>query len=196
MESDVTIRDVMSREYVGVSESDSVLGVARLMRDEQSACVIVLRGSEPVGIVTEWDVLDLVADGDDPETTDIGEIMSSPVVTVDPDRGLIEAAETMTRETIRNLLVIENDDILGVLTQRDVIAATGSLARTSTVEATATGEPRTTRSNPGAGTGPGTEQTGERVGFERQGICEVCGALSHSLVEENGQLVCADCRGV
>jgi len=194
MESDVTIREVMSREYVGVSESDSVLGTVQLMRDEESACVIVLRGSEPVGIVTEWDVLGLIADERDPGGTEIADVMSSPVVTVDPDRGLSEAAETMAREGIRNLLVTENDDIVGVLTQRDVIAATGSMARsTNSAQATTPGtepEPRASSANP-ARQGPG-----ERVGFERQGICEVCGALSHSLVEENGQLVCADCRGV
>lgn len=192
MESDVTIREVMSREYVGVSESDSVLGAVKLMRDEASACVIVLRGSEPVGIVTEWDVLGLVADEGDPDTTEISTIMSRPVVTVDPDRGLSEAAETMTREGIRNLLVTENDDIVGVLTQRDVIAATGSMARTTTSAGTAApgNEPRASSAN------PTREGAGERVGFERQGICEVCGALSHSLAEENGQLVCADCRGV
>jgi predicted transcriptional regulator len=194
MESDVTIREVMSREYVGVSESDSVLGVVQLMRDEETACVIVLRGSEPVGIVTEWDVLGLVADELDPDESDVAEVMSSPVVTVDPDRGLSEAAETMAREGIRNLLVTENDDIVGVLTQRDVIAATGSLARTTnSAQATAPGtdpEPRASSAN------PARQGAGGRVGFERQGICEVCGALSHSLVEENGQLVCADCRGV
>lgn len=192
MESDVTIREVMSREYVGVSESDSVLGAVQLMRDEASACVIVLRGSEPVGIVTEWDVLGLVADEGDPETTEISTIMSSPVVTVDPDRGLSEAAETMTHEGIRNLLVTENDDIVGVLTQRDVIAATGSIVRTTANAQTAAPgtDPRATSAN------PSRESVGEHVGFERQGICEVCGALSHSLAEENGQLVCADCRGV
>jgi CBS domain-containing protein len=194
MESEVTIREVMSREYVGVSESDSVLGTVQLMREEGSACVIVLRGNEPVGIVTEWDVLGLVADEMDPESTDISDVMSSPVVTVDPDRGLSEAAETMAHEGIRNLLVTENDDIVGVLTQRDVIAAAGSLARTTNGTGTATPgaepEPRTATHNPGMGA------PSERVGFERQGICEVCGALSHSLVEENGQLVCADCRGV
>ncbi|MFQ3293942.1 MAG: CBS domain-containing protein [Halobacteriales archaeon] len=193
MENEVTIREVMSREYVGVSESDSVLGAVQLMRDEASACVIVLRGSEPVGIVTEWDVLGLVADELDPETTEIAAIMSSPVVTVDPDRGLSEAAETMGHEGIRNLLVTEADDIVGVLTQRDVIAATGSMARSMNGQTATLGtepEPRAASAN------PARQAAGDRVGFERQGICEVCGSLSHSLVEENGQLVCADCRGV
>ncbi|WP_254768351.1 CBS domain-containing protein [Salinilacihabitans rarus] len=194
MESELSVRDVLTPEYVGVSESDTVLGAVRLMRKERSGCALVVRGSEPVGIVTEWDVLGLVADEAVPAETTVGEVMSKPVLTVDVDRSLSDAASTMARENIRHLVVEDVDagEVVGVLTQRDVIAAAGSFAGTT--------------SRAGSATAPVGGPEGDDVGdealpnggdeFSTQGVCEACGSLADSLREVNGQLVCPECRSV
>ncbi|MFP8888399.1 cyclic nucleotide-binding/CBS domain-containing protein [Natrialbaceae archaeon A-CW2] len=193
MESNLSVRETLTTEYVGVSESDSVLGAVRLMRHERAGCVLVVRGSEAVGIMTEWDVLGLVEEEADPATTTVGDVMSSPVLSIEADRSVTDAADMMARENIRNLVVEDEDDVLGVLTQRDVIAVTGSFQGA----ANATGEP--------VSSGPAAEPEGE-VGqtlltngngndeFSTQGVCEACGSLTDSLQDANGQLVCPDCR--
>lgn len=195
MENDVTIREVMTREFVGVSESDTVLSVVRLMRDERAGSVLVMRGSETVGIVTEWDVLGLVADEGEPGDTEVAAIMSSPIISVGPDTGLSDCASTMAQEGIRNMVVRAGGETLGLLTQRDVIAATGSLHHAGNGEGIedvadggqllATGPAADDRATPAAG-----------EAFRQQGICEACGALATALWEDNGQLLCSDCRGV
>lgn len=199
MDSDATVGDVITREYVGVSESDTVRATVGVMREERVASAVVLRGSDPVGIVTEWDVLTVVEDGLDPEETGVGEVMSAPVRTVPPETPLVDAASVMSSENIRNLVVEESGEILGVLTDRDVIAAVASLWPSTEGVA----------SNPGAepGAGPATpaeEAATDRLGssaspaatdaeFSNQGVCEVCGSLTDSLNEHNGRVVCSDC---
>ncbi len=200
MESDATVQSVITREYVGVSESDSVLEVVKLMRTEQSSAAVALRGEDPVGIVTEWDVMGVVADEADPAETAVSDVMSSPVQTVSADTSLVDAANAMSSEGIRNL-VVENGptgELLGVLSDRDVIAAVGSLLPAG--GPADVGSPAGTARAPTGGNVDAVEatETGtpgvETDVYSTQGVCEACGTLTDALREVNGQLVCADCR--
>ncbi|OVE86170.1 CBS domain-containing protein [Natronolimnobius baerhuensis] len=204
MESELSVTDILTNDFVGVSESDTVVGAVKLMREERVSCVLVVRGADPVGIVTEWDILELVADERDPAEATIGDVMTAPVITLAPDRSLADAATLMGREDIRNVVIQGegDDDIRGVVTQRDVIAAAGSFQaavtpRRSSVE---TGE---------IDPGQPLEESAQQVADDRaelvanggdeyttQGVCETCGSLADSLWESNGQLVCPDCRTV
>ncbi|USZ68148.1 CBS domain-containing protein [Halorussus salilacus] len=202
MEGEVTVRDVMSREYVGVSESDTVLGAVRLMDDDGVGSVVVLRGSEPVGIMTESDVLALVADEGDPTETPVSEVMSEPVISVEADRGLSDAAGTMSHEDIRRVLVTDGDELVGVLDERDVISASASLSGMTSLRENPSGvggepvgnalvddrrEPEMTGS---------VVDDGDRAEYSDRSICEACGTLSRELSNVNGQLICVDCRDV
>lgn len=186
MNDDVRIRDVMTHEYVGVSESDAVRDVVQLMRDERVGSVVVLRGQEPAGILTEWDVLGLVADGKDPNETLVSAVMTAPVLSMEATRSLSDAAARMSNENIRRMVAIdESGEIAGVLTERDIISASASLGSAPrsdpetravelSVESTASGN-------------------SQDVGYSSQSICENCGSLSQELTEFNGQLICVDC---
>ncbi len=201
MEPELSVRDILTTEYVGVSESDTVLGAVRLMRNERSSCVLVVRGSEPVGIMTEWDILGLVADDGEPAETTIDELMTTPVITVSPDRSVTDVATMMGRQDIRNIVVEEDGDLLGVVTQRDVIAAAGSFQ--GTVASTPSMSDPIDRD-------PAVDDAATRMDnstneallpnggdeFSTQGVCEACGSLADSLRDANGQLVCQDCRSV
>ncbi|ELY99764.1 signal transduction protein with CBS domains [Natrialba chahannaoensis JCM 10990] len=212
MESELSVRDVLTSEYVGVSESDTVQGAVSLMRAEQTGCVLVVRGSDPVGIMTEWDVLGLVENGGDPAETTVGEIMTAPVITVEPTQSVPDAATIMARESIRNLVVDSNDEVLGLVTQRDIIAAAGSFqpttqsrTRTQSDNTAASGlseqEPADERlaAMPLTGTDREPQDQIQPNGgdeYSTQGVCETCGSLADELWDSNGQLVCSDCRSV
>ncbi len=196
----MTVRDVMTREFVGVSESDTVLGAVKLMDEEDAGYVVVLRGSQPVGIVTESDVLELVADERDPADVAVSAVMSDPVVSVDVDRALSDAAATMSREDIRRVAATSEGELVGVLSERDLIAASASLsgARTAREEA-----PDDVAFSNAGGTSMGAGSAGgdardeaDRYEYADRSICETCGTLSRELANVNGQLICADCRGV
>ena len=191
MESELSVRDVLTKAYVAASESDTVLDAVELMRAERVGCVLVVRGPDVVGIVTEWDVLGLVEDELDPHETPLEEVMSAPVMTVDADRSVGDASNTMTRENVRNLVVEDDDGLLGVLTQRDVIAAAGSFGAMTAASS----------AEPAVGTHSSPETESELVTnggdeYTTQSVCEACGSLADSLWESNGQLLCSDCRTV
>ncbi len=184
----MTIRDVMTREYVGVSESDTVLDVVELMREEETGFVVVLRGSDPVGILTEWDVLGVVADEATPGELTVASVMSEPVLTVSPNQALRTAAGKMSRENVRRLVATENGEIVGVLSERDVIAAAASFRRPEDPTRATSSAENQHDSRIAAGS------NGEE--YSDQSVCETCGALADTLREYNGQLVCTECREV
>ncbi|MDQ2049046.1 CBS domain-containing protein [Natronolimnohabitans sp. A-GB9] len=204
MESELSVRDVLTNEYVGVSESDTVRGAVELMREERASCVLVVRGSEPVGIMTEWDVLGVVSDDRDPAETTVGDVMTAPVISFGPDRSLTDAANAMTRENIRNVVVEDDDGVLGLVTQRDVIAAAGSFQATMTptrsseppLEGNPADEPITQSTTTSGDELESRAVTNGGDEYSTQGVCEACGSLADSLWDANGQLVCTDCRTV
>jgi signal-transduction protein with cAMP-binding, CBS, and nucleotidyltransferase domain len=89
------------------------------------SCVVVLRAGRAAGIVTEKDILQRVAlSHEDPETTPVVEIMSAPVATVSPNYSVMSASRVMDQMHIHRLLVGNTtDDIRGIVTQTDIIAA-------------------------------------------------------------------------
>jgi len=194
MQTDVTIREVMTRDFVGVSESDTIRDTVAVMRQSRSSSAVVLRGEDAVGIVTEWDLVGLLLEDDPPTGASVSSVMSSPVISASANATLVEAAAKMAAENIRNLIVTDAGETVGVLTQRDVIAAIGSSRGVDDpgeepLRTSAGGLADDRQGEAGAVANGGTA-------FRRQGICENCGALAESLWEQNGQLLCENCHSV
>lgn len=193
MDADMTIRDVMTREFVGVSESDSVLSTARLLLAEDADCAVVLRGNEPVGVLTERDVLATFVEDDEPDIdgVTVAEAMNGSVASIPANRDFEEAIDRLSSTTTDRLLVIENgsNEPIGLLTHRDVTAAvTHAMRLRATPYEDAEADANGIRSEFG---------TAESTPVDAiQSICEACGSLSRSLMNVDGQLVCPDCRDV
>ena len=189
----MTVREILTREYVGVSESDRVADAVDLMLEEGAASVVVLRGSEPVGTLTATDALELVSAGSDPGDGTVGEVMSGTLPSVPPDATVAEAAGAMADTGVGSLLVRDGEEVLGVVAQRDVVRATATLA-----EPAAVGEPSAPAgSEPVAAAVEGGDADPEGAGeYSTQSVCEVCGSLTADLRNFNGQLICADCRDI
>ncbi|MCW4025991.1 MAG: CBS domain-containing protein [Candidatus Bathyarchaeota archaeon] len=113
--------DAMRKEIVIINEETSVAEASKSMREKGEGCAIILRKGTPVGIVTERDVTWKVAgNGLDPKRVQVSEIMSAPLVTIDPDASLIEAAKIMEEHKIRRLAVAKKGILYGVLTAIDI----------------------------------------------------------------------------
>ena len=185
MDEPVTVRDVMNRSYVGVSEGDSVAGAAELMRDEGVLSAVVLRGSEPVGVLDEGRLLDLLAEGRDPNDTTAGELMR-PAVAVEAGQPIERAAGAMATDGLRSLLVEEDGELVATVSDHDLMTA-------YSVRGTPAEPVEAPAAAPGVGAGGGLEADLDREVYSTQGVCESCGALTRELSSHNGQLVCADC---
>jgi hypothetical protein len=85
--------------------------------------ILVLQDGSLAGILTERDVLKSVAEGIDPETTRVEELMTRQVVTVTPDWEVYEAAAEMIARRFRHLVVVDGGAVVGVVSMRDVLLA-------------------------------------------------------------------------
>ncbi|MCU4716554.1 CBS domain-containing protein [Halapricum hydrolyticum] len=187
MNGDVTVQEAMTRDFVGVSGSDSIRDTAQLLLEEDTPGAVVLKGQEPIGIVTAGDALSWLVRGGSADAS-VTECMTDTVPEVAPEQPIEAAVDELFAQSATLLVVTDNGGKpLGVLTQRDVIAAT-----TFTPTDTATDqevEPARLESEPQA-------PADADGGYSEQGICERCGALTSDLVSFNGQLLCPDCREV
>ena len=187
MIEDVAVRDVMTREFLGVSESDSVVDVVGHMLADDRSDVVVLRGSEPVGMITSHDVLSLVGANGIPPEEPVSAIMEPPAPTVAADYDLASAALRMSGQNLDTLLVVDDGELVGLLTERDVLAAAASLLNDD-LDATTDA--------PLMEDVEAIEDENFEDQYSNQSLCEICGSLTPSLQNINGQLVCADCRDV
>jgi CBS domain-containing protein len=185
MNRSLSVADVMRREYVGVNEGDSVAGAAELMQQEGVDCAFVVRGPNPVGVLTASDVVAVVARGENPETTDVDAVMRQPVITVDPDDDLREAIGAIADRDVRWLAVVSTGELVGTVAEHDIVTAPTALSPVENPE-----------SSPGEPVDRPGEPAPEPTAYTTQGVCEVCGGLSRTLDSHNGQLVCEDCRAI
>ena len=190
MNTDVTVRDVMSHEFVGVSESDDVRSTASLMLSEGVDCVVVLRGREPVGLLTEREVLEVISDGEQPEETAVGSVMRPRTESIEPTAGLDVALDVMATADERRLLV-DDGELRGLLTEHDLLAAT-ALERFE--EPDAASRMARNGADPPYATATFEEEAEPDLAISDQGICQECGALTRDLSEADGQMLCADCQ--
>ncbi len=93
------------------------------MTEENVGSVAVCEGSRLVGILTERDVLRLVARGADCERVAVQEAMTADLVTVSPGDDVLAAARIMGERRIRHLPVVDGPNLLGIVGIRDVLAA-------------------------------------------------------------------------
>jgi CBS domain-containing protein len=123
----VSIADVMSTRVVQSEPGESVREAARRMGDAGIGSVAVCDGARLVGILTERDVLRLVAQGDDLDQVRVGDAMTTRVVTASPDDDILSVARLMGDRRIRHLPVVQGENLLGMIGIRDVL---GALAET------------------------------------------------------------------
>ena len=115
------IADVMTTRLVTVTPEESAAAAIARMVDANVGSVIVTAASRLVGMFTERDVLRLAAEGVSFAETRVGDVMTSPVVTVDPDDDVLDAAQLMAERRIRHAPVAQGDAVLGVIGIRDVM---------------------------------------------------------------------------
>lgn len=123
----MTAGEYCNREVVIVDRAESIREAARLMRDHHVGDVVVVEktenGAVPRGILTDRDiVIELLAEGIDLDTVNIGDVMSTDLVSVSEDTKLLDAINLMRDKSIRRLIVLTPLGALaGLLTVDDVI---------------------------------------------------------------------------
>jgi CBS domain-containing protein len=118
------IRDVMKTDVVAVDEETSVQDAAKLMGERHLGSVVVTKNGKPLSIFTERDLLSkVIVEGCDLGTAKVGDHASKPLITIAPDFDLREAARIMADMKVKRLLVMENEELVGIFTAADLAMA-------------------------------------------------------------------------
>ena len=120
----VTVADVMSKNVATISPDETVVSAAKMMSEKRISCLAVMDNEQMAGILTETDMLRRVAkNGKHFYQTKLEQIMSCPVKSVYPDMSVLEASEIMSEMCIKRLPILEQDKLVGIVTQTDLVRA-------------------------------------------------------------------------
>jgi signal-transduction protein with cAMP-binding, CBS, and nucleotidyltransferase domain len=115
------VNQIMSKNVLTVEKSMSLQETAQKMSKLNIGCAIIIENNKPCGIVTERDFITKVASEGRPLFTEIAEVMSSPLITIDSQETIWEASEIMKENSIHKLPVEENGNIIGIITTTDIV---------------------------------------------------------------------------
>ena len=117
----------MEKDVPTIGDTATVTEAAKMMSELGKGFLVVLKGGMPGGIVTEEDFVKKVLASDlDPKTLSVGQIMSSPLITINPDEDLLKASQLMKEHEVRRLPVDKDGIIYGVITAMDIATHCGN----------------------------------------------------------------------
>jgi len=116
-------RDIVEKDFLSIPRSSTILEGAQAMKANRHGFAVVGTAAEPVGIVTEWDIVSkVVAEGRDPLKVTVEEIMSTDLLSVDAGAGLSAVSQLMTEKGVRRLIVKEGGRVIGFITAKTMLA--------------------------------------------------------------------------
>jgi CBS domain-containing protein len=116
------VKEIMRSDVRTMPPEGSYFDAARLLTEFGISSIVIVREDHPVGIVTERDVVHLVAEGFDPSSVAVGDRMTMDLATVEPTTDLAEAARLMALHRVRHLPVVEGEMLVGMISVRDLLA--------------------------------------------------------------------------
>ena len=174
----VLVKDIMVHPVVMVLENDNIETVSKIMDTRDIGSIIVTDNKRnPVGIITEKDIVKRVtAKNLLPRKVKAEAIMSSPLVMIEPDADINEAAKKMSKRGIRRLVVMDGKKMVGILSSKDIVSITPALIEIIIEKARI------------------TQRLSTSSGFISTGYCDRCRQWSESLIEVDGRFLCEECR--
>ena len=113
----------MTDQVTTVDSNSTVVDAAKVMRDLNVGVVPVCEGKQPIGMITDRDIaVRNVAENKD-FNTPVNQVMSQDLIAASPDMSVEEAAQIMGEKQIRRLPIVENDNIVGIVSLGDLAVA-------------------------------------------------------------------------
>jgi CBS domain-containing protein len=123
------VREIMTPDVVTIQPGTSVRDAAKRMIQEKKGPLPIVDGDRAVGIVTDRDlVAHVLAEGRDPDSTNVDDVSSRDLVTIGPDRDVDEARQLMAQRQLDRVLVVEGERLVGIISEADIRSDEGPLA--------------------------------------------------------------------
>jgi CBS domain-containing protein len=118
----------MVASVVTLEPGTGVVDAAKRMIQEEKGPLPIVEGERPVAIVTDRDIIaHVVAEGLDPTSMTVDDIASQELVTIGPDQDVNEARQLMNQYELDRILVVEDDRLVGIISEADIRSDEGPL---------------------------------------------------------------------
>ncbi len=117
------VKKYMTKTVNTLDYNAMVMEAANIMAADKDyeGYVIILQKGKPIGMVTERDLVNkVIVGGLDPVKTSVADVMSTPLVTIDPDDDLLKATQVMKDRNVRKLVVVRDEIIYGIITAKKI----------------------------------------------------------------------------
>src|SRR5271157_5503009 len=122
METRLAVRDVMTRTVVTATPEMTAAQAGKKMVEKRVGSIIIVKNEKPVGIVTESDmVAKVIFKNVKPSSIKLDQLMSKPLITTKSSDDVHDAVLMMAQKKIRRLPVLDGDELVGIITDADVI---------------------------------------------------------------------------
>lgn len=111
----------MRKNVISIDSSMTVKDAAIMMADTNVGCVVITRGNAPIGIFTERDFVKRIVSEERDLSTPLADVMSFPLITIDSEDTVWEAAEIMKRNKIHKAPVEDQGKLVGIITATDIV---------------------------------------------------------------------------
>jgi CBS domain-containing protein len=173
----VLVKDIMTKKVFVIDPNKTAKDAGILMKKIRRGCLVVTEDNRPIGIVTDSDLIrkiisnDLVA-----SKIKVKDIMSKPLVTVEPDDDILVAVRKMRKSNIHRLPVISGEKLVGIISLRDIAVTSPEMLDLLEYRLKMKEMPFEIKEEFTAST------------------CDSCGNYSDRLKNVNGQWLCETCR--
>ncbi|MFT4946951.1 MAG: acyl dehydratase/CBS domain-containing protein [Natronomonas sp.] len=116
----ITVTEIMQTPVETIAADQSVRAAAGKLAASGIGSLVVCEGDEPVGILTDTDITAMVSAGTDPDAATVSDRMSSPLITTRSDASIQEAAELIREHAIKRLPVVDDGEMVGIVTTTDL----------------------------------------------------------------------------
>jgi len=115
------VRDIMQKNVITIQEDKSALDASKLISEKDISFLVIVKDDKPIGVITEKDFVRKIAAQDKQSSLiPLSEIMSYKFRWVEPSTDIEDAVQKMLNHNIRRLIVLENEKLVGVITQTDL----------------------------------------------------------------------------
>src|SRR5215203_2400947 len=122
------VSDKMVSSVVTIEPGTGVVDAAKRMIQEEKGPLPIVEGERPVAIVTDRDIIaHVVAEGRDPRSMTVHDIASRDLVTIGPEQDINEARRLMDEHELDRILVVEDDRLVGIISEADIRSDEGPL---------------------------------------------------------------------
>lgn len=172
----VKVKEIMKKYVITVDPEATMADVSRIMTNNRVGSLVIIEGNKPVGIVTDSDIVSVIAEGKSPKKVKVRDLERKKFITASPEDTMLHVIKLMVKNGIKRVPIIENGKLEGIVSDKEILLVSPELIEVL------------------------SEKLKVRVGMvarPRQtisGICEDCGNYSDDLKNVGGKWLCEDCR--